>query len=122
MPDPVWPASLPQYPIRESFRDSLPETVLEAKPDLGPALARQRFTAAIRPISCELLLKTDAEKNTLEAFIKTDLKGRALPFTWAALSVVSGGGAGRFRLAAQPQTQRRGVAGWLVSLDLIRLP
>jgi hypothetical protein len=122
MPDPVWPGTLPQYPLRESFRERLPETVIEAQPDFGPALARQRFTAAVRPISCEILLKTDAQKTTLEAFIKTDLKGRALPFTWAGLSAVTGGGTGRFRLASQPDTNRRGVTGWIVPLELIRLP
>lgn len=122
MPDPVWPASLPQYPLRDSFRDQMPETVIEASPDFGPDLARKRFTAAVRPISCEIVLKTDAQKTTLETFVRDDLKGRALPFTWAGLSSVTGGGTGRFRLKRPPEFGRRGVAGWLVPLELVRLP
>ena len=85
-----YPASLLQAPVRASFADAAPETVIRSQNDSGPRKARQRYTAAERPLSCTVLLRSQAEKDLLDNWFQFTLAGGALPFAWPALGLVLG--------------------------------
>jgi len=85
-----YPASLLQAPLRASFADAAPETVIRSQNDSGPRKARQRYTAAERPLSCTVLLRSQAEKDLLDNWFQYTLAGGALPFAWPALGPALG--------------------------------
>lgn len=85
-----YPASLLQAPLRASFADAAPETVIRSQNDSGPRKARQRYTAAERPLSCTVLLRSQAEKDLLDNWFQYTLAGGALPFVWPALGPALG--------------------------------
>lgn len=122
MPDPVWPVTLPAYPLLAGYDETFPDTVKDTPMDSGPPKARQTFTAGVRPINCNVKLANLAAKTVFEDFVRVDLAGRALPFTWAGLSANTGGGTGRFRIIKPPAYSRDGAQRVLVKLSLIRLP
>lgn len=79
---PAWPGNLQPYPLVADYEESAPDTMLRTEMDAGPAKLRQRFTAAARPISGSVVMKTKSELNDLDAFFVTTLKGGTLAFDW----------------------------------------
>lgn len=78
---PSWPASLPEKPQIEGYRETAPELKLRTKMDAGPPEMRRRFTGGIRLFEFEMIL-TSAQVSTLDAFHDTDTKGGSLSFSW----------------------------------------
>lgn len=67
-----WPTSLPQVP-QKGFTESVGINIIRSATDAGPAKQRRR---ASRPNEMNLsFLMTTAQTQTLEAFIKDDIKG-----------------------------------------------
>lgn len=78
---PVWPISLPQSPLADSFRETVADNTIRSQVDQGPAKLRRRATAAVGLISCGFLLDK-MESAVLSDFYKTGLSGGVLPFTF----------------------------------------
>jgi hypothetical protein len=83
MSAPVWPPSLPPKLLQAGYKESAPETALRTKMDAGPAKVRQRFSAAVRPISGRMLLTSEQQLEAFERFFLVDCAGGALQFQWA---------------------------------------
>ena len=119
---PAFPVSLPQAPLLGGFSHTERETVIRAPVSFGPPQTRQRFTAALQPISCTTKALTLAQKEALRTFFRVDLKGGALTFTWPALALHTGGGVANFEIVAPPEFTPLGLGMWRASLQLVRLP
>lgn len=78
---PTWPATLPDAPLCDSYRESMPSTLLRTEMDQGPAKVRRRSTAAVRRLTLSFIFDT-VQINTLESFIDADLSGGALSFSF----------------------------------------
>lgn len=78
---PVWPSSLPQAPLAESFRETVADNTLRTQMDQGPAKLRRRSTSAVGTIGGTFLL-TRPETATLIEFYETALSGGVIPFSF----------------------------------------
>ena len=76
---PSWPASLPQQLLQRGYRESLANNVIRTSVDAGPEKRRQRFTAAVRPLSGSMTM-TSAQLDTLMIFYDEDIASGALAF------------------------------------------
>jgi len=45
MSDPIWPAVLPQVPIKDGYSEEPQDNVVRSQPDAGPGKSRRRYTA-----------------------------------------------------------------------------
>src|SRR5262249_38482241 len=81
MPNPVWPAELPQIVQLSGYQESPPDLVLRTQMDAGPAKVRRRFTSGVRPIKASLTLHEN-ECQMLDNFFIQDCAGGALAFDW----------------------------------------
>lgn len=119
----IWPATLPQRPLADSFEERWGATVLRTQMDTGAAKQRPRYSAAVEPLQVSYRM-TPAQVETLRAFVRDTLAGGALPFemthprTGATVTV---------RIVAGPDgpvTLRPWQAGvrWIAALKLEILP
>jgi hypothetical protein len=76
-----WPASLPQYLLTRSYKETAPDLVIRTKMDAGPAKVRRRFTSGVRQIEGLLVLAQD-QVATLDNFFLNDCQGGAVSFLW----------------------------------------
>ncbi len=113
----TWPATLPQFSLRDGYSEDLGFPVIQAPVD-GPALARRRYTAAPRNVSAQYQL-TNAQLATFETFFLTTVAQGALSFTAPVRR--TGGGTASFRIVEAPQIARNGK-GWRLTLKMIQLP
>jgi len=119
MPNPVWPAGLPQDVLTDGFGEQLAEVVLRTQMDAGPAKMRRRFTAGVRVFNVATSL-TRTEAATFETFFGTTLLGGALAFDWVhprTLATV----AFRFRKAPTLRPEP-GAKLWRAEMELEVLP
>ncbi|MBK8211713.1 MAG: hypothetical protein IPK78_18940 [Rhodospirillales bacterium] len=113
----AWPASLPQKPLMQGFRETAVNLVVRSQTDVGPAKARRRATAG--PTTFEMSFRlTSTQLATFRTFVRTDIQDGAGPFTWAHPVT---GVPGTFRLIEPPQIVPAGVS-WLVGLRVEMLP
>jgi len=75
----AWPDTLPAYPLLDSFRETVPNTVIRTDMEQGPAKVRLRTTAAVRTMTVGYLL-SKAQVAALETFYLATLQGGALAF------------------------------------------
>ena len=76
---PAWPGTLPASPLMDSFRETVPDTVLRTETDQGPAKLRQRTTAGVRRLSLSYIM-SQSQISDLENFFLVTLMGGALGF------------------------------------------
>jgi len=75
----VWPPTLPQLPLEESYQERPGEQTLRTEMTSGPSKTRRRFTADIRKFQMTfLMLNTDI--TTLDSFYDATLNGGADAF------------------------------------------
>jgi hypothetical protein len=55
----VWPATLPQSPLIEGYKESPPNLFISSPMDYGPEKTRKRTSAASRPITVQWLMTGD---------------------------------------------------------------
>lgn len=79
MPNPQWPASLPQAFLASNFEESFADTTERIEMDAGPAYVISRFSAAEVPVTGTMQMSA-AQVETLADFHKTTLAGGALRF------------------------------------------
>jgi hypothetical protein len=78
---PVWPATLPQYFLRDGYSETDPDNLISSDTSIGPAKLRRRSTSAIRPIAGTIVV-TEAQYAIFQSFRANDIKSGALPFTF----------------------------------------
>lgn len=78
---PLWPVTLPQSPLADSFRETAPGTTIRTQMEQGPAKIRRRTTAGVGDISFAYVLSA-AQVAALEGFYLDDLSGGALSFSF----------------------------------------
>jgi hypothetical protein len=81
MPNPTWPATLPQFVLEGGYQESLQDQTIETQMEAGPAKIRRRFTKSLRRFQMSLML-TSAQAATFETFWQTTCKGGSIPFDW----------------------------------------
>jgi len=121
MPNPTWPASLPQHFDAGSFRETPPETVLRTQMTVGPPAARRISTAGVRRVEGVLSSMTGTQMETFDAFLRTTLEDGALRFDWVhprTQAVVT------MRFADTPEYRARRASGGVlydvaVKLDIL---
>ncbi len=118
----TWPASLPQYPLRQGFTVAPMDNVARAPVELGPAKQRPRSTAALVRVSCRVKVGSETERDTLMAFHDTTLAQGALRFTWAKLTDRLSGSFDELQFTAPPRYRPEGATRWLFDLELLALP
>lgn len=75
----VWPASLPQRALQEGYSERTADSRLRREADRGPPKFRRGSSAAPMVVSLRFRLEV-GQKQTLENFIRDDLKGGSLQF------------------------------------------
>ena len=119
MPNPVWPASLPQDVLVEGYEETFPELALRTEMDAGPAKVRRRFTAGVRTLNV-MSAMTRTQVATLDTFFATTTQGGALQFDWVHPRT---GSAAALRFTRPPMTAPEpGGQRWRVELELEVLP
>lgn len=118
MPNPSWPAGLPQRWGGGAQRQPA-GNVLRTEMDVGPPKMRRRATADFIPTSFSILLTT-AEKDTLDTFYLTTLT-KVLPFDWKDFSTASEP-TRTFRFVKEPAYQHAGGGLWMAHLELEQMP
>lgn len=78
---PSWPVTLPQNIRISGYNESMPDTNIKASMDVGPAKVRRRSTAAVRPVSGQLVMTHDELGDFKDFYVDTLLNG-SLRFSW----------------------------------------
>jgi hypothetical protein len=77
----VWPPSVPQVPEIGGYAESMPAAMLRTEMDVGPAKQRRRFTGAVTPLRCAIVM-SKAQLATLDEWFRVTLAMGSLPFEW----------------------------------------
>ena len=122
MPMPAWPdtgpTALPSYPLMNSLQETMPDVTLRTEMDQGPAKVRQRFTAGVATLQCELMMQS-AQVDRLDTFYNLDLGGGVAKFTWAH---PRSGVSKVFRFVSPPKYSQSAKGAYKVALNLEILP
>lgn len=78
---PVWPTTLPQSPLQDSYRETVADNTVRTAMEQGPAKLRRRATSAVSKLSIGFILNP-AQMAVLESFYASGLSGGVLPFTF----------------------------------------
>lgn len=110
----AWPASLPQSPLLDGFRELREANVLRTSVDVGPAKVRPRYTTDLSVFAMGFVL-TDAQLATFDTFYTETIFYGAEAFDWThprTGSAISG------RLRPPPQITALGAGLWSVFFEL----
>jgi len=110
-----WPASLPQTPLLEGYKDTPQDSVLRSDFD-GYTKQRNRFTAVINDIEEHYYL-TDDQYSVFRSFYKNDLSNGSSEFI--KKDPVSGINQ-NYRFVKPYDPQRVGL-GWVIIINLEKL-
>jgi hypothetical protein len=116
---PDWPATLPQNILIPGYGESLPDTNVKASMDVGPAKVRRRATAAVRPVSGQLVL-TLAQLGDFKDFYNDDLLNGSLRFAW--VDPYDGTTAVEMRFTEVPSWSAQDPDNFVVNVKLEILP
>lgn len=114
----TWPTRLPCRFTAYSQDHEAADNLIRSEMSVGPAKARRRSTAAVSRLSGEMVM-TSAQLDAFFAFVKDDVAGGALPFTFKH---PYGNDQILVRYLPPYRVKRFGAGKWLVSLSLEVLP
>lgn len=78
----VWPGSLPQSALRQSYKEAPADIVKRTPMSKGPAKQRPLLTRGIKP-PIPITMEMDAAQiATLKTFYQETLNGGTIPFQW----------------------------------------
>lgn len=77
----VWPPSLPQSPITNGYKESMPSNILRSDAEYGPAKVRRRGGSKPIVVSASYILSTE-EVEILDNFVYESIGGGAVCFDW----------------------------------------
>ncbi|MDG4603751.1 MAG: hypothetical protein P9C48_14435 [Defluviicoccus sp.] len=116
---PAWPASLPQRPLADGFRETPPDLIVRSQTDLGSPRVRRRATAGVTRVALAFRFSR-TQLATFRTFLHADLQDRALAFQWTHPIT---GVAGSWRIAEAPVIEPiAGGTAWRVSMSWELLP
>lgn len=78
---PKWPAGLPQTPLIQGYKETVPSTLLRSNTDTGPAKVRRRGHSKPYLVEAPYMLTTE-QVNALIYFIEYQLEYGAKCFSW----------------------------------------
>lgn len=78
---PVWPESLPDWAVAESYQELPEANVVEFAPEVGPPLRRRRTSISTMQVNVELFLE-DCDWNELLRFWRDDCAEGATRFSY----------------------------------------
>lgn len=113
----VWPTSLPQCLLQDSFQSAYQDATVRTQMDSGPAYARQRFTPG-KQIQGVLMI-TKAQIVTLDSFYLVTTQAGTQPFTWTDPSTDADAD---MTFSAPPTITPAGGRYWRAALQLYILP
>ncbi|OIO01104.1 MAG: hypothetical protein AUJ49_08480 [Desulfovibrionaceae bacterium CG1_02_65_16] len=76
---PVWPAELPQYPLRSGYQRTKPNLLRRSKPEEGPAIVSAKAVLGVDVITWPQIFTT-AQRDLLQTFAYSTLRSGALRF------------------------------------------
>ncbi len=76
---PVWPATLPQLPLRGGYARNDRSVVVRSQMDIGPAKTRRRTAVGVVPLMLTYHL-SQSQLTTFRAFFANDIASGALSF------------------------------------------
>lgn len=76
---PVWPADLPQRPLRTGFSLGSPDGRRTVKMEKGPPVFERAFSSAVRPVQASFQVDLNGAMR-FDRFWEQDTKKGALPF------------------------------------------
>jgi hypothetical protein len=76
---PLWPPTLPQFPLLEGYGEALAQLTVDTPADIGPMMSRRRGMSGLRPQYHNFYFNT-AQLLTFESFYYVTLSGGSLPF------------------------------------------
>ena len=123
---PLFPLSLPKYPMESGYHETYPSNLIRSETDTGPAKVRRRGNAKPVTVTAHYMMTT-AQCEILESFVNDMLGGGAICFDWYR-PLYEGGKYTRARLkAAQDGIYTKSfIAGsidrWDVELQLEIFP
>ena len=77
----IWPASLPQFVLRDGYRESPADIIKRTPMDVGEAKQRPLFTTGFKKLPVVLSLDLD-QLPILKTFYQDTLQGGTIPFQW----------------------------------------
>lgn len=77
----IWPPSLPQSPITNGYKESMPSNLLRSEAEYGPAKVRRRGGAKPVTVKATYILSTE-EVEILDEFVYESIGGGAICFDW----------------------------------------
>lgn len=113
-----WPATLPDQPLQNGYKESPPNLVIRTEMDAGPAKVRRAMTSNVRQISCHMIL-TSEQLDTFEDFFIDDCASGATRFTWTHPRT---GTSADFRFVGQPVYEPLSGTDWDVTFELELMP
>lgn len=116
---PVWPSSLPAYPLLGN-KGQFPNLTLSTAMDVGPSKVRRRAVAASTPRECSWVL-SGTQLAALRTFFMADLAGGALSFDMVN-PVTDQVTRWRFKPGTPPTDEQIGPDVYSVAATLEELP
>jgi hypothetical protein len=119
----VWPPALPTGAVLQDVTRGIGDSRIRAQMDAGYK-TRSRLSYVPEPVTVSIVM-TVAQRATLEAFVRNDLKRGTLPFRFPAQDGVRGQMKGEWIVMlgqTMPSWKWHSEDNWSVSLDLVRLP
>lgn len=117
---PIWPVTLPQCPLNDSFTESIGSTIIRSDMDTGPAKVRRIQSKGINVFQASYILNNE-EKSILDDFIDISLYGGVRVFWWSQYpnkSILV-----RLRPSGEEiYSYTRNSSRWSVSLTLEAMP
>lgn len=118
MPNPTWPAALPQYFQADGLDESKVDNAITTAMEDGTIKRRRRFTKTAIKVNGALMM-TDAQKAILDTFFATTCVDGALFFDWV---LPSDGSAVTYIWLKAPKSMSAGALNWRSTLELQTVP
>lgn len=116
---PMWPSSLPQEPLVDGYKRTLPNNLIRSSMDTGSDKVRLRGRSKPVGVTATYVL-TNAQRDTLETFIHDGIAEGAVCFDWPwtekdtfVRARIKAGSDGLFDIQRYKDTMR-----WQVTLNL----
>lgn len=120
---PEYPASLPQYPLRDSLRIQPEDNVARSPTDTGPGKQRPRSRLEVIRVRCATKLPSRAALEALLKFHRETLAQGSQRFAWPGLTDnIPNGTYQALQFAAKPSWQPAGATAYRVDMELLALP
>lgn len=114
----IWPVTLPQRPLTDSFVREYGDGLLRTEMETGIAKTRTRFTAVADKLTCVFRMSS-AQVAVFRAWYVNEVGSGASRFTWTAPDTLS---LADFRITKPPRVVLHAPGYWRVDLEMEQLP